>query len=219
MAKNEFAPSDLEAIAKRKQFVHNLLSPHAWLIVFLGSHFNATRLGSPNVHKIFLRLIDITVDAVRDSTPHPLARKIRLEIVLFGLRILRACTNLGAIAEWRLKDKILSAGLSWFKHSPRYSFGNNILQVKTELKLLTDVLNALKPVAYIGAHSVGNVRSLQAKEQLLTLLLENEQTRLAVWLNPTDDASKFQTFGPNSSKNALEVRLNQPTNKQVFPNY
>ncbi|CAI4217103.1 unnamed protein product [Parascedosporium putredinis] len=177
MAKNEFAPSDLEAIAKQKQFVHNLLSPHAWLIVFLGSHFNATRLGSPNVHKIFLRLIDITVDA------------------------------------WRLKDKILSAGLSWFKHSPRYSFGNNILQVKTELKLLTDVLNALKPVAYIGAHSVGNVRSLQAKEQLLTLLLENEQTRLAVWLNPTDDASKFQTFGPNSSKNALEIRwllLNVP---------
>ncbi|PKS11831.1 hypothetical protein jhhlp_001125 [Lomentospora prolificans] len=207
--KKEFAPSDLEAIAKRKQLVHNLLSPHAWLILFLNSHFNATRLGSPNVQKVFLRLIDVTLDALRDSTPHPLARKIRLEIQLFGLRILRACTNLGAIAEWRLKDKILSAGLSWFKLAPRYSFGNNMLQVKTELRLLTDVLGALKLVSYIGAHAVGSIKSLQAKEQLLSLLLENEQTRLVVWLNPTTDTPRSQAFGTSLSKNALESALLQ----------
>jgi len=205
--KKEFSPSDLEAVAKRKQLVHNLLSPHAWLILFLGSHFNATHLGSPNVQKIFLRLIDVTLDAVQASTPHPLARKIRLEILLLGLRVLRACTNMGAIAEWRLKDKILSAGLSWFKLSPRYSFGNNMLQVKTELRLLTDVLSALKLVSYIGAHAVGSIKSLQAKEQLLTILLENEQARLGVWLDPINEAARSQSFGTSMSKGALEVCL------------
>lgn len=201
----ELAVTDHEAVAKRKAWVHDLLSPHGWLILFLQSHFNATRLGSAETQKIFLRLIDVTLDAIKDSTPHPLARKLRLQVILFGLRILRACTTIGTIAEWRLKDKILSAALSWFKFAPQYSFGNNVLQVKTELRLLADVLAALKPVSAIGANAIGNTKSLQAKEQLLTVLLEHEQSRLAVWLNPTDDGPRPQPFGSKMPRNALEV--------------
>lgn len=203
--KKELAPSDHEAVAKRKSLVHDLLSPHGWLISFLLSHFNATRLGSADTQKVFLRFMDVTLDAIKVSTPHPLARKLRLQVILFGLRILRACTTIGTIAEWRLKDKILSAALSWFKTAPQYSFGNNVLQVKTELHLLADVLGAMKPVAGIGAKAVGNAKSLQAKEQLLTVLLQHEQSRLAVWLSPVDDGSRSQPFGNKMSKNALEV--------------
>ncbi|SPO04224.1 related to phosphatidylinositol-4-kinase [Cephalotrichum gorgonifer] len=205
--KKEYAPSDQEAVTKRESLVHNLLSPHGWLISFLQSHFNATRLGSVDIQKIFLRLIDVTLDAIKASSPHPLARKLRLQIILFGLRVLRACTTIGPIAEWRLKDKILSASLSWFKSSPRYSFGNNVLQVKTELRLIADVLAALKAVSTIGSQTVGNVKSLQAKEQLLTILLENEHSRLAVWLCPVYEDSKQQSFGTKTSKNALESLL------------
>ena len=175
------------------------------MISFLQSHFNATRLGSPDIQKIFLRFVDVTLDAIKVSTQHPLARKLRLEVILFGLRVLRACTTIGAIAEWRLKDKILSAALSWFKFAPQYSFGNNVLQVKTELRLLADVLAAMKPVSAIGTHTVGNAKSLHAKEQLLTVLLENEQARLAVWLNPIDESPKSHAFGSKMPRNALEV--------------
>ena len=207
----ELAPSDHEAVAKRKALVHDLLSPHGWLILFLQSHFNATRLGSPDTQKIFLRFMDVTLDALMGSTPHPLARKLRLQVILFGLRILRACTTIGTIAEWRLKDKILSAALSWFKTTPQYSYGNNVLQVKTELRLLADVLAAMKLVAAIGSKAVGNAKSLQPKEQLLMILLDHEQSRLSVWLSPMDDGPRSQAFGSKMTRNALEVSCFLPS--------
>lgn len=185
LLKEEFAPSDLALLARKKQLVHDMLSPHTRLLQFFTSHFNATRLSSPDIQRVFLRMLDLTLDALKDSTAHPMARELRFQIVLFGLKVLRSSTAIGATGQWRLKEKILSAGLSWFRYSPRWSYGSNVLQLKTEVRLIADVLAALKLVAFIGAHSVGNVKSLQAKEQLLQVLLENEQARLTVWVNPT----------------------------------
>lgn len=182
--------------------MHNLLSPHMRLLQFFGSHFNATRLGSPDVQRIFLRVLDVTLDAVRSSTPHPMARELRFQIVLFGLKVLHVCTTIGAIAQWRLKEKILSAALSWFRFAPSWSFGSNILQLKTELRLLTDIVAALKNVAFIGAHGADSIKSLQAKEQLLVLLLESELTRLSVWVHPLGETAKAQA---STTKAAVEV--------------
>lgn len=173
------------------------------LLQFFGSHFNATRLGSPDVQRIFLRLLDVTLDSIRTSTPHPMARELRFQLVLFGLKVLHVCTTIGAIAQWRLKEKCLSAALSWFRFAPRWSFGSNILQLKTELRLLTDIVAALKSVAFIGSHAVDSIKSLQAKEQLLVLLLESELTRLAVWVHPLGETGKAQA---STTKAAIEVR-------------
>jgi phosphatidylinositol 4-kinase len=129
-------------------------------------------------------MLDLTLDAMKNASPHPMARELRFLIILYALRMLRASTMIGATAQWRLKEKILSAGLSWFRHSPKWSFGSNRLQLKTEIRLITDVLAALKAISFIGGQTVGNLKSLQPKEQLLQLLLENEQSRLAVWINP-----------------------------------
>jgi phosphatidylinositol 4-kinase A len=134
-----------------------------------------------------------------------MARELRFQLVLFGLRVLRSSTTIGAIAQWRLKEKVLSAALSWFKYAPRWSFGSNILQLKTELRLLADVTAALKVVSFIGAHTVGNVKSLQSREQLLLLLLENEQARLAVWIYPLHEPSKPLVPGLTSPKAVVEV--------------
>ncbi|KAK5987368.1 Phosphatidylinositol 4-kinase STT4 [Cladobotryum mycophilum] len=182
--KKEFAPSELEMLAKRKQLVHDILSPHARLLQFFSSHFNATRLGCPDVQRVFLRMLDLTLDAVKQGTSHPMARELRFQIVLFGLQVLRWSTTIGATARYRLKEKILSAGLSWFRYSPRWSFGSNILQLKTEHRLISELLAAFKAVSNIGAQTGSNVKSLQSKEQLLIILLESEQSRLTVWVNP-----------------------------------
>ncbi|KAJ9157387.1 Phosphatidylinositol 4-kinase stt4 [Pleurostoma richardsiae] len=207
VVREEFAPSDNEALAKRKQLVHNLLAPHTRLLQFLGSHFNATRLGSQDTQRIFLRMLDITLDAVKAANPHPMAREIRFQIVLFGLKTLRTTTTMGAIAQWRLKDKLLSAALSWFASAPKWSFGSNILQLKTEIRLLSDVIAAVKAVSYIGAHAVGNIRSLLAKEQLLLLLLENEQSRLVVWVYPLGEPARPAMTVYHSGKGAVEAAL------------
>lgn len=213
--KEEFAPSDRDALAKRKQLVHNLLSPHTRLLQFLNSHFNATRLGSPDTQAVFVRLLDVTLEELKKATPHPMARELRLQIVLFGLKVLRTSTTIGPVSQWRLKDKLLSAALSWFSNTPKWSFGSNILQIKTEVRLITDVVSAVKAVGFIGAHSVGTFRSLQAlqsKEQLLLLLLENEQSRLTVWVYPLSEPVQRPSTLVHTGKGALEVS-NRPRSK------
>ncbi|KAF5697833.1 phosphatidylinositol 4-kinase [Fusarium mundagurra] len=204
--KEEFAPSELEALAKKKQIVHDILSPHTRLLQFFASHYNATRLGSPDIQKVFLRMIDLTLEAMKQSATHPMAREIRFQIVLFGLRVLRSSTTLKPAAQWRLKERLLTAGLSWFRSAPKWSFGSNLLQMKTEIRLISDVLAALQQVSFIGAQTVGNVKSLQSKEQLLDLLLRNEQLRLIVWVNPLNNASN-QALTPTAGKAPTEPAL------------
>lgn len=185
--KEEFAPSDRAALEKRQQIAHNLLVPHSRLLQFLGSHYNATRFGSPHTQKIFHRLVRITLDGLCRSTGHPLAREIRLQVVLFSLKVLKHSTALKPTTHWRMKDKILSAALSWFSFFPAWSFGGNRIQIKAETYLMNEVSHALREVSHIGAKPGSVLKSLQQKEELLQILLQSEQTRLNVWLYPLGD--------------------------------
>ncbi|KXX81698.1 Phosphatidylinositol 4-kinase STT4 [Madurella mycetomatis] len=208
LLRQDFAPSDNAAMSKRKELVHNLLAPHTRLLQFLSSHYNATRLGSPDTHQLFLRLLDMTLEAVKNSTPHPMAREIRFQVVLFGLEVLKTSTTMGAIAQYRLKDLILSAGLGWFNAPARWSFGSNILQLKTEIRLMEDVRRALSDTADIGAQSVGDsIKSLASKEKLLSLLLESEQSRLHVWARPIEAAGSRSTFRHSSKESLFETAI------------
>ncbi|KAG5999507.1 hypothetical protein E4U54_001817 [Claviceps lovelessii] len=204
--KEEFGPSDLELLAKKRQAMHDMLSPHTRLLHFFISHFNATRLGSSDTERVFTRMLHRTLTALQDGHSHPMARELRFHIVLFGLKVLHSSTVIGETAQWKFKDKVLSAGLAWFRSAPKWSFGSNILQLKTEFKLLADVLAAMKTVSFIGANTAGSTKSLQAKEQLLQLLLENEQSRLAVWINPISQQG-LQLSAQNMSKTSIENAL------------
>lgn len=66
----------------------------------------------------------------------------------------------------------------------RWSFGGNRLQIKAEVQLLADVERSLRAVSSLFAKTIGNLQSLAVKQDLLLLLLEDEQTRLVVWLYP-----------------------------------
>ena len=68
----------------------------------------------------------------------------------------------------------------------RWSFGGNRLQIKAEMRLMTDIGTALKNVAALFAQPITSLPSLAMKQELLTTLLENEQSRLLVWLFPLD---------------------------------
>lgn len=117
--KEEFAPSDKASLSKRQQAANSLIAPHLRILQFFTSHFNATRLGSPHTQRIFHRLIVLSLKALRGSAGHPLAREVYFHLVLFGLNLLSCSNYLDPVAQWRLKDTILSAGLRWFSHQPR----------------------------------------------------------------------------------------------------
>lgn len=203
--KGEFAPSDRAALSKRQQAAHNLLAPHMRLLQFLGSHFNATRLGSPHTEKTFLRLLNVTLDGLMHSMGHPLAREIRFQIILFGLKILRHVTALDYSSCCLLKDKILSAALTWFSFAPRWSFGGNRVQLKAETRLLADVSAALKSVQMIGQKPTPFSKALQSKESLLQVLMESELIRLNVWLYPLGEPRDLH-MPVQTSKTQPEVR-------------
>jgi len=117
--KEEFAPSDRTAIARRQQLTHDLIAPHFRLVQFLSSHFNATRLCSPYLERIFFRFARTTLSAIKQSPGQPLAREVHFQIVLLALRILANSTGADDEARWTLKDQILSTGLKWFAQHPR----------------------------------------------------------------------------------------------------
>lgn len=196
--KKEFAPSDSERIHQRQQAALRLISPHLKLVQFLSSQFNACRLGNVHTQTVFQRLAYVMLSELRHPTGHPLTREAHFQMVLFGLSVLRYSTGMDARARWKLKDRVLSAALSWFTFPPRWSYGGNRLQVKAETHILANVESALQNVTLIGLKPWGSFKSLQAKQDLLLALIQNEQNRLIVWLFPLDHDAR-QHFAANSN--------------------
>ena len=118
--KHEFAPSDRELIQRRQHTANELIAPHLRLVQFLSSHFNATKLSSPHVQKVYQRLINVTLNALPDTKAHPLAREAHFHIVLLGLRILKSSVDMDKAVLWRFKDRVLSAALAWFAFPARF---------------------------------------------------------------------------------------------------
>lgn len=182
--KEEFAPTDKSSITKRQQQVHDLIAPHFRLVQFLSSHFNATRLSNPHTGRIFFRLMRVTLAALRRSGSHPLAREVHFHLILLALRVISYGTGYDEKSRWELKDQILSAALRWFNFPARWSYGGNKLQVKAEVQVMSDVILAVQAVTSMGAKILPPLQPLQAKQDLLLHLLQNEITRLNVWLSP-----------------------------------
>ncbi|KAH8815175.1 phosphatidylinositol 4-kinase-like protein [Xylogone sp. PMI_703] len=205
--KEEFAPSDRAGSSKRQQIAHNLMKPHMRLLHFLGSHYNATRLCNQHTEMAFLRLLDVTLDGFKHATGHPLAREIRFQIILFALKVLKHTTALDFFTKCALKNKILSAALTWFAFAPMWSFGGNRLQLKAETRLLSDVSIALRSVAITGTDNSPLLKQIQSKETLLNILVESERIRLQVWLYPLGEPNDGTASALQLSKSATEASL------------
>jgi phosphatidylinositol 4-kinase len=188
--KIELLPTDKDLMLRMQQKAQDTLSPHLRVLQFFESHFNAIRLGNLQDQQLFCRLISGTVVGLTKTGCHPLAREIHFRIVLLGLNVLKHLSPYNSGASWKIKDQILSAGLSWFKHPPRWSFGGNRLQIKAEDRILNEVTATLRSVAGIAATTQGSYKSLQPKQDLLQVLVENERSRLRVWLFPLEPERK-----------------------------
>ncbi len=80
------------------------------------------------------------------------------------------------------------------------------MQIKAEVQIMKDMDVALRAVSDIGSRSAGSLYSLQSKQDLLLMLLENEHTRLVVWLFPSEQERKHRLFSGHSSRTNLDVR-------------
>ncbi|KAL5047950.1 hypothetical protein BDW71DRAFT_196373 [Aspergillus fruticulosus] len=204
-AKIELLPTNKDSMLQQQKLAQNILAPHLQIIQLFESHFNAVRLGNAQTQHLFSRFIDKTTMGLLHASNHPLAREVHFRIVHFCLRVLKHCTSTDNVTLWRYKHQALSAALSWFKHTPRWSFGGNRLQLKAEDKILSDVVTALTKVSDVGCNTRWPYTSLQAKQDLLQVLLENERTRLKVWLYPLEPDRKHNP--PPFSKHLTEENM------------
>ncbi|PVI01342.1 hypothetical protein DM02DRAFT_613746 [Periconia macrospinosa] len=205
--RQEFAPTDKTTLSKHQQHIYNVIAPHYRLLQFLSSHFSASRLGNPDVELVYTRMVHITLDALKSGCQQPLAREAYFHIILLGLRIVRHCTTLPNAIKWRLTDRILTAGLAWFAKAPEWSFGGNRLQIKAETHVLADVQSYLDIVSKATAAPEGALKPLKAKQDLLSLLISNEQTRLMVWLFPLDYGKKHHFTSGQHNKTMPETAV------------
>ncbi|KAL4946901.1 hypothetical protein BDV06DRAFT_2724 [Aspergillus oleicola] len=206
-AEIELLPTNKESMLQQQKLAQNILAPHLQIVQFFESHFNAVRLGNAQTQRLFGRFIDRTSIGLSHASNHPLARELHFRIISFCLRVLRHCTSFDYVTLWRLKNQTLSAALSWFKHPPMWSFGGNRLQLKAEDKILSDVVFALADVSNVGCNTRWPYTSLQAKQDLLQVLLENERLRLKVWLFPLDPDRKHAVSQYPLSKHLTEENM------------
>lgn len=87
--------------------------------------------------------------------------------------------------------------------SLRWSYGGNRVQTKAEDKILGEVGTTLQAIAGIMPQNAGSRKLVQAKQDLLHLLLENERIRLGVWLSPLEHKNYATAAARN--KNTPEV--------------
>jgi phosphatidylinositol 4-kinase len=92
-------------------------------------------------------------------------------------------------------DRLLTAALAWFAHAPQWSYGGNRLQIKAETHVLSDVQTHLEALSKMAVVADSASRQVKAKQDLLSLLISNEQSRLTVWLFPLDSGKKHHFGG------------------------
>jgi len=99
--------------------VHDLIAPHYRILQFLSSHYKATRLTNVSTEKAYLRILIATLDVLRQTSSHPLAREVHFQLIELGLEVVRLSRHLDVRERWKLKDALLSAALAWFSNPPR----------------------------------------------------------------------------------------------------
>ena len=79
------------------------------------------------------------------------------------------------------------------------------MQLKAETHVLADLEVALQSVAHIGLSPTSPLKSLAAKQDLLRMLINNEQTRLLVWLFPLDHNGRHRIATHHASSAPSDV--------------
>ena len=73
--------------------------------------------------------------------------------------------------------------------------------------MLGDVASALGAITGVASQARGTYKSLQAKQDLLQALIEDERSRLNVWLSPLESERKYHISPFSGGKSPLDVSL------------
>lgn len=177
-AKMEYSPSNFLYVAKKATAVSKTFQPHSEIIKLLSSNFEATLNQSDHLLKIFTRFVKAGLQNLDSASLHPFARYTRFELIRFAFDVLNYHIKLRSRSGQRLTELIIDGSLSWFKGRASFPFGSNVLKVKADFTLLKEVTQMLSAV------NTFHNSKLEHKKTLLMFFLDDEISKISVWLDP-----------------------------------
>ncbi|SPO31551.1 related to phosphatidylinositol-4-kinase [Ustilago trichophora] len=222
LRKTEMGAFNREEITAEQEQAARLFTPHLTLIHLISSRFQAFRYRDPTMVLSLVRLLQHSGAAVDRMSTHPLAREARFTLLNFGFRLIQT-SQLEGLVEHHLREALYKLGYGWFSSSPQWSFGGNRLQLSADMQVLQETLDLLQgdvvradqhvtsfPPTLSAVRMPGGltlqeaIKSFDEKKRLLQLLVENEYSRLSVWANPLNTASRGSDFVGSLSKSMTE---------------
>lgn len=174
----EYAPSN-DKVLKLAELARKKFEPHLQIIRLFSSSFTATLNQSDHILKMFTRFVEYGITRLPEASSHPLARFTWFELIRFGFDVLNYHSKLGSRCVRRLTKHLLDAALSWFSHRAKYPFGSNQIRLKAENGLLTEVAQLFSRIETFHRND------LESQKTILMFFLDDEITKINVWLNPT----------------------------------
>lgn len=187
-SKMEYAPSNFQYASKKATAVSKTFQPHSEIIKLLSSNFEATMNQSDHLLKLFTRFVKTGLLNLKSASLHPFARYTRFELVRFAFDVLNYHMKLRSRSGQRLTELIIDGSLSWFEGRAGFPFGSNVLKMKADFALLKEVTKLLSNVNTF--HS----STLELKKTLLMYFLDDEISKISVWLNPAQPNDTRGTF-------------------------
>lgn len=178
--KMEYSPSDFKTVDKFSNVISKTFQPHLQIIKLLSSNFEATMNQSDHLLKLFTGFIETSLGNLRFASLHPFSRQVRFELVRFAFDVLNYHIKLGSRCVLRLTELILDGSLSWFRTRANFPFGNNLLRIKADYGVLKEVIRLMTS---LNTYKQDN---LELKKILLMFFLDDEISKISVWLNPTN---------------------------------
>ncbi|KAI6131993.1 hypothetical protein EDD16DRAFT_1821529 [Pisolithus croceorrhizus] len=210
-----YVPTDKEEIDRATTTAQRLLVPHTLILQMLFSRLQSARYRRSSVMFLIQRLVMRSACAHRLFSTHPLARELRFSFLLFGFETLKS-SHLDAYCEGLVRQSLYRTAYSWFAVQPQWSYGANRVQVTADIKILQEFLTHLQTDCVKGFNSLSSLAPGQSPNQSscvaylkninhpLRLLVENEITRLTVWVNPSNDSGRGTDYHSITERSMLE---------------
>jgi phosphatidylinositol 4-kinase len=187
--KMEYAPSKKNDIAAKTAISY--FEPHLEVIKLFSSSFQSTLNQSDHLLKIFTRFVEIGLKNLRYASLHPYARGVRFELIRFAFDILSYHLKLGSRSVVGLTELILDASLTWFRQRSGFPYGSNLLKIKADFSLLKEIAKL------VGSVHTFKLERLESKKIILMFFLDDEISKISVWLTPTNPVETRGSFMTN----------------------
>lgn len=178
--KMEYSPSDFKTVDKFSKVISKTFQPHLQIIKLLSSNFEATMNQSDHLLKLFTGFIEVSLGNLRFASLHPFSRQVRFELIRFAFDVLNYHIKLGSRCVSRLTLLILDGSLSWFRTRANFPFGTNLLRIKADYGVLKEVIRLMTTL------ETNKDDNLEVKKILVLFFLDDEISKISVWLNPTN---------------------------------